>query len=116
MFQPLPLCSDRLQLAHEYRFVRRAVQSGNIHQQRRTEFDPGPVLCPDQWIIRMKITRRNIIEIFADHGGLKQRFVFIHQQNRHFAQGRQAQKPVRLVGQIDVVAQVGNSFLQQHND
>ncbi|MGY4454436.1 hypothetical protein ACVWZR_009096 [Bradyrhizobium sp. i1.3.1] len=59
-----------------------------------------------QGIRRMQLEARlRLLDVFADHVALEQRDLALlrrHHQDRHLAERREFQKPVGLVGEIDV--------------
>ena len=59
-----------------------------------------------------------VLDVFADHIALEQRhfmLVAAHDQHGHLAERRNSQKPVRLVGEVDVDALEGYALLVQRD-
>src|SRR5262249_7877442 len=114
-FKTREFLGQSLGLLRERRFIGSQVETGNIVENGRAEFDPGAMFGAAQRVARMQRKRLRFFQIFEDHRTFENCAV-ADLEHRRLAERRYRREPLRFVGEIDVNAFKWHLLFRQCND
>src|SRR5262249_3085214 len=98
-FKTREFLGQSLGLLCERRFIGSRIETGNIVENGRAEFDPGAMFGAAQWVAWMQRKRLRFFQIFEDHRAFEN-CAGPDFEHRRLAERRYRREPLRFVGEI----------------